>query len=344
MLPEVENPSKTITPVQARREFLNSKRGQVKESSLRAYKYPTKHFVEFCNSHGIDTVGEINGYIIESWKRERQEDNVAQITFHNNVKKLRVFIRWCESAELIEYGTADRIDIPEVSTQDAVSDKVVELHEAENILRYLNTYEYGSRKHAFFQVLWHTGCRASGAIALDVEDFEPNADVPTLKFCDRQAQGTPLKNGRASERNVSVNEKTAEVLNDYIGLKRPDVVDEFGRQPLFCTKEQRLERQRAYKDFTALSRPCYTSNVCPHDRDINECEAAQKVKKAFGCPSSKSLHPVRRGAITYHIDRGWPKEKLSERVDVSVDVLNKHYDARTKEKERQGRKQYLDNL
>lgn len=42
------------------------------------------------------------------------------------------------------------------------------------------------------------------------------------------------------------------------------------------------------------------------------------------------------------INIGWPKEKLSERVDVSVSVLEKHYDARTHEKKREGRKEFVD--
>lgn len=77
---------------------------------------------------------------------------------------------------------------------------------------------------------------------------------------------------------------------------------------------------------------------------IEDCDAAQSVDRAPSCPSSVSLHPIRRGSITYHINRGWPKEKLSERVDVSVGVLDKHYDARTKERERKGRKEFIDLL
>jgi hypothetical protein len=65
-------------------------------------------------------------------------------------------------------------------------------------------------------------------------------------------------------------------------------------------------------------------------------------ESAFSRPVS--LHPLRRSSITYHTNRSWPKEKLSERVDVSVAVLNKHYDARTKEGEREGRKEYIDLL
>jgi len=36
--------------------------------------------------------------------------------------------------------------------------------------------------------------------------------------------------------------------------------------------------------------------------------------------------------------------KAERRVDVSVSVLDKHYDARTKEQEREGRKEYIDLL
>jgi hypothetical protein len=75
---------------------------------------------------------------------------------------------------------------------------------------------------------------------------------------------------------------------------------------------------------------------------VSERKAAQNKKEAFGCPSSESLHPIRRGSITHHINKGWPKEKLSERVDVSVSVLNKHYDARKKEESREGREKFLD--
>lgn len=333
-----------MAPRQARREFLNARRGNVKQSSFRTYKYPTKHFVNFCEDNDIEKIGNVGGYVIESWKQTRKNEDITQMTLHNNVKTLRVFIRWCESAELLERGTADRMDIPEVTKEQEVSNAKVPLDQAEDILRYLNTYEYASRRHALFKTMWHTGCRISGAIALDVDDLVSDRDGAILQFRNRKEQGTPLKNRNGGERNVTLTDEAHSVLVDYIEGKRPDVTDEFDRRPLFCTDTQRVERQRAYKNFTALTRPCVVAGTCPHEREIDHCDAAQKKKEAFGCPSSKSLHPIRRGSITYHIERGWPKEKLSERVDVSVEVLNKHYDARTKEKEREGREQYLDLL
>jgi len=342
MNPTSEDPSEVVTPRQARRQFLDARKGNVKKSSFRTYKFPTKHFVQFCEEKSIDAIGDVGGYVIESWKQVRKDEDIKQVTLHNNVKTLRVFIRWCESAELIDYGTADRMEVPEVSREQVVSNDKLSLEMAEQTLRYLSTYEYGSRQHALFKTLWHTGCRISGGIALDVRDIDFQNESAILKFRNRPDTGTPLKNNNPGERNVTISSELTSVLKDYIEGLRPQVTDDFDRRPLFCTSKDRLQRQVAYKNFTALTRPCFVSDTCPHDRDIEGCDAAQQKKQASGCPSSESLHPIRRGSITYQVSRGWPKEKLSERVDVSVEVLNKHYDARTKEKEREGRKQYLD--
>jgi len=166
-----------------------------------------------------------------------------------------------------------------------------------------------------------------------------------LTFRNRRRSGTPLKNGNKSERNVSISEDLWTTLQNYIeGPNRSEITDEYDREPLFTTPTNRVRRQNAYQDYTALSRPCVLNNSCPHDRLIDDCEAAQKKVQAPSCPSSLSLHPIRRGSITYQINQGYPKEKLSERVDVSVEVLDKHYDARTEEEQRKGRREFLDLL
>jgi len=108
-----EDVDELVTPRQARWQFLASKKGSVKDSTLRAYRFPTKHFVEFCEKHDVETTGEISGYVIESWKQERRSENIKIVTLHNNVKHLRVFIRWCESIDLVDQGMADKMTIPE---------------------------------------------------------------------------------------------------------------------------------------------------------------------------------------------------------------------------------------
>jgi site-specific recombinase XerD len=345
MNPGVDDPSQIIVPRQAREKFLNSKKGEVKESSRRAYEFPTKHFVEFCEKHDVSPIGEVNEYVLESWKENRKDDDVKLITVNNNCRMVRVFIRWCENSGLVDPGLADRMDIPDLKENQAVSDETLPLQRAEQTLRHLSTYNYASRQHALFKLMWESGARASGMIALDLCDFEPQSDGKAiLKFRNRPSQGTALKNSAKSERNITITEDTVTVLNNYIEGRRHDVTDEYGREPLFTTAQQRVTRQRIYKNVVAFTRPCVANGTCPHDRVIDDCAEAQSKAKAPGCPSSQSTHPVRRGSITYHLNRGWPKQKLSERVDVSVKVLDKHYNQQTEEDERAGRKEYLDLL
>jgi hypothetical protein len=52
-------------------------------------------------------------------------------------------------------------------------------------------------------------------------------------------------------------------------------------------------------------------------------------------------HPIRKGAISHHLNENWAQKQLSERVDVSGDVLEKHYDLRSEERKRKNRAKYL---
>jgi site-specific recombinase XerD len=339
--PNNTDPSEALTPRATRRKFMNAKRGTVKDSSLRAYKFPTKDFVEFCEDQGVESIGEVDNYLIESWIQKREAENIKPITVNNNVRFLRVFIKYCENAGLLDGGTYDRIRLPDVPDEERSSDKTLLAHQANSILDHLSTYEYATRKHAAFALIWETGCRVSGAMSLDLEDVTSDRQGdPALRFSNRKGTGTPLKNGDKSNRLIQLSETLQGILNDYIEVHRNDVTDDYDRKPLFTTPAGRVSRQVLYKDTVAITRPCVYSGRCPAGREIETCEPAQRKKSAMSCPENVSLHPIRRGSITHHINEGWEKEILSERVDVSVEVLENHYDARTEEDELQRRKKH----
>lgn len=334
--------NRNVHPRKARNDYFDARRGSIKESSLRSYEYPTKHFVEFLGQRGIDSMQDVDGYVLQQWILDRKADDIKPITVHNNVKHVARFIRWCESSEIVPQGVADKMEIPEVSDAETTSDDILGPDTAETIITYLEQYEYATRQHALISFLWHTGCRVSAAMSLDVDDFVPREGY--VSFRDRKTAGTPLKNGEKSERNVTLSRDVQNVLTDYIEARRHDVTDDHGRSPLFSTQQGRASRQIIYKNTVGITRPCVYTNDCPHNRDIQGCDAAQQKRAAMQCPSSTSMHPIRRGSITYHLNQGWPVEKVSERCDVSVEVLEKHYDARTEEDKRQGRREYVDEL
>ena len=336
-----DDPSEIVSPLKARRDFIKYKQDTQKSSTARKYKFPTRDFIEHCRNAGVESTGDITRRHVADWI-DRRRGEVAPITVHNNAKDLRVFFKWLARRELVDWELHERMEIPAVPEAGDVNDDVLREGHAETVLDYLGTYHYASVYHALFYTMWHATCRVSGAISLDVSDFEPRPhDDNVLKFRNRNDSGTPLKNNSKSERNVTISDSLATVLNDYLASRRSPITEDSGREPLFTTDDQRMYRQRAYKNIVAFTRPCVCGNTCPHNREIDECEAAQRKQKAANCPSSLSTHPIRKGAITHHIYEGWPKEALAERADVSVSTLEKHYDFRTNERKRQNRRKYL---
>lgn len=73
--------------------------------------------------------------------------------------------------------------------------------------------------------------------------------------------------------------------------------------------------------------------------------AGSKPEMSYSkCPDSVSSHPIRRSAITHHLDSDVPKAIVSERMNVSEKIIDQHYDARDKEQKRQNRQKYLNSI
>ncbi|MFB6187897.1 MAG: site-specific integrase, partial [Halobacteriaceae archaeon] len=66
--------------------------------------------------------------------------------------------------------------------------------------------------------------------------------------------------------------------------------------------------------------------------------------KASQCPSSKSPHAVRRGAATHWLNEDLPERVVSDRANMSPEILRKHYDRRSPRDRMEQRRGYLDNI
>jgi integrase len=148
---------------------------------------------------------------------------------------------------------------------------ILESEAAEAVLGYMQKFEYSSRNHVLLELLWHTAVRTGSLRALDVEDNYPEEQY--LEVLHRPDTETPLKNKSNGERLIALSDHLCSVLDDWISTKRKDVTDEYGRSPL-------------------LSKPCIYGDGCPHDRDLDECEARRSAHK-HDCPSSRSPHAIR---------------------------------------------------
>jgi len=119
------------------------------------------------------------------------------------------------------------------------------------------------------------------------------------------------------------------------------VTDEHGREPLLASQQGRITKSTIRKYVYKWSRSCAVGAECPHDRDPDECDAANDLDQASKCPSSVTPHPIRRGYITRLLKAGVTIEVVSDRCNVSPVVIDEHYDVRTEEEKMQQREAVL---
>jgi len=332
------------TPEEGLNLFIRERGTEAADSTIQSYKYRLNHFVRWCNQvENIDNLNDLSGRDLHRYKLWRKEDgNLNKVSLKTQMDTLRVFIRLLESINAVEPDLHSAVISPTLS--DGISQREVKLdpEDADKLLEYLNRFEYASFAHTLILLLWQTGLRMGSVRALDLGDFDPNSEHIAIRH--RPDTNTPLKNKQNGERLVALNPSVCETLTDYIDVNRPDVTDEFGRKPLLATKHGRAGDNTLRTTVYRWTRPCQYKNACPHDRDQDDCEALSVRWAASKCPSSVSPHAVRRGSITHHLTEDVPEQVVSDRMNVSPDVLEKHYDRRSEEVKVEQRREYLEDI
>ncbi|KAA9399977.1 site-specific integrase [Haloarcula sp. CBA1130] len=328
-----------ITPVEALRLYLESKVDEWATATKELQQFHLNEFVEWLAEEDIDDMRNISARTVHRFRLNIKGD-IAQSTLSQRVSSVRRFLQFCTTIDAVSPSVPERVEIPNRDTEART--ETLEADHAEAALDYLERFAYASREHALLALCWHTGIRTGTLVALDVDDVEPAQN--RLRIRHRPESDTPLKNGTTAERYVALSEDVAEVLEDYINHKRKDIEDDYGRMPLFATENGRAPVKTLRRWFQATTRPCIYGTECPHGRDKNECAAAQSMSNASDCPSSVSGHPIRRGAITHFLRKDVPEKVVSDRMNVSTDVLEQHYDRRTEDEKAEQRREYLDGL
>lgn len=331
-----------IDPETALDLYLTDRDTEVTQATLYAHSSRLSHFVRWCDQHEIENLNDLTGRKMQEYRLWRREDGeLSPASEKTQMDTVRVFVKYLESIDAVEENLHVKVRSPNLTGKDNVRDVMLEPDRAATILAYLNRYEYASRPHVLFTLLWHTMMRIGAAHALDVEDYD--ADDQLLEVNHRPETGTPIKNQVKGERLVAVSAEVCSVLDDWIETCRPDVTDEYGREPLLATRQGRAHKGTLRGDCYRYTRPCVVTGDCPHDQDTDSCPALD-CDKASQCPSSVSPHALRRGSITYALNQEWPMKAVSDRANVSEGVLDEHYDRRTKREKMEQRRQYLENI
>lgn len=336
---EIMSELQPIEPETAVELYLNHREAEVADKTLENITLHLTRFQEWCEQENVDNLNELTGRKLHEYRLWRQKD-VARTTLSINLSSLRVFLQWCESIDGVPDGLHETVILPSRNRSEETRDEMLKADHAEQMLQWLRKYEYASRTHALLEVMWHTGVRKGTIRSFDVEDFHPRNK--TLETNHRPDTDTPLKNRNRGERVIALGDHVIDVLKDYVDVHRREKTDDHGRKPLFTTRYGRIGGTAIKRAVYRVTRPCQWES-CPHNRDPEDCEATVDAD-ACKCPSSVSPHPVRRGSITHHLLNDVPDTAVSDRCDVSKDVLDHHYDQRTEHEKAETRRKYLDSI
>jgi site-specific recombinase XerD len=331
-----------IDPETALELYLAHRENNVTDATIYSHRSRLGHFVQWCDEQDITNLNELAGRQLHEYRLWRRDDgDLSPATEKTQMDTLRVFIRWLESIDGVPKDLHVKVRSPNLTGGDNICDVMLDDESAEEILTYLRRYEYASRPHVVLALMWHTMMRVGAVRALDYEDY--HANEKSLEVVHRPERGTPIKNGDDGERYIALSAEICEVLDDWIADRRREVMSENERRPLIATPQGRAHTTTLRSDCYRYTRPCISSGECPHGRNIDDCPATA-YDQASECPSSVSPHALRRGGITNALQQDFPMKAVSDRANVSEQVLEMHYDNRSEKEKMEQRRDYLDRI
>ena len=257
-----------ISPEKALQRYLQHRKNEMSKQSLQSHRYRIEPFVRYCEQEEIESMSDLTGRDLQDYRYWRQQDgDLKLVSVKTQMSTIRVFIKWAVSYDAVPEGLIAKVPVPDVSQDGEVNDDKIEADRAFGILEHLERWEYASRKHALFALLWFTGIRMGAARTLDLSDIERDKNGSYIQLTHNPDHGTPLKNGELGERPVAIHDKRYELFTDYINAKRIEQTDEYGREPMFTTTQGRISKGKLRQDMRKVYKlgPIVYSYACPYD-------------------------------------------------------------------------------
>lgn len=327
-----------LTPEKALEMYLSHREPEVPESTYRAHRIRLQHFVRWCDELDIDDLNEMTGRKLHEYRLWRKDDgDLNRVSVRTQMSTLKVFIRFCANIDAVSDGLDEAVDVPELDKGENARSVEIQAERVHKILDYLAKYHYAGRQHLLVHLLWTTSARIGTLRAIDVDDVV--LDDGYIEIHHRPGYSTPLKNKESAERYIAISDRTITLLRDWIENQRPDVQDEHGRDALLATSRSgRLSTTAIRNCIYRVTVPQFIAEEC-------SCSVEEHGRDEIaGCNDSVSPHVFRRSSISSQLRDDVPKQIISDRCDVSGEVLDRHYNTLSEVEKMERRRQYLSNL
>jgi len=330
-----------LTPEEAIERYLDKRRTDATDHTVQTYHYRLKQFRQWCEEQEIESMQDLDGWLIEQFEAARRSD-LSLVSLNGQMMALKQLLDYCARIGVVDDDLPDSVVPPKVERSQASSDTKLDADDALELISFYrdSPANCGTVEHVVLELLWHIGCRVSALRALDLGDF----DVERRSLAvHHRPDTTPLKNKRDSERMVALPPAVSDVLEYYIARDRWEKRDDKGREPLITTRQGRASTSAIRGYCYTATQPCVHS-PCPHGKERGTCDWVPR-DSASRCPSTRSPHQVRTGSITWQLNCGVPIDVVSERADVTPRVLREHYDkALQREEMEERRREYVNDL
>lgn len=333
---DLTDPSDLPTLQEQYERFLDRRRNR-SPTTISQYKRTIPDFIEYAESQSVETPLGLSTDLIDEYIDELFERYGSDATILTYTKNARVWLQWLNARDQCSERIYQLLSKDQLGLSPKARDKAIPASTAQHIIDKLSRQRRGTHLHAVTELVWNGGPRIGDIHSADLADFNPSTN--TLKFRHRPELGTRLKNGSKDddtagdgERDILLKDRVVEALEQYIDMERPGVTDDFGREPLFATSHGRAAR-------STLRRWIYEATSCrwaPDTPDSPACDGDCDPDENV-CQRSFYPHAIRRGAIVHHLSGDLRQDRASQRFDVSVAILEKHYDPRSKARQKADR-------
>jgi integrase len=328
---------KKIDPERVLSRFETETEDENAKETARGHMRQAKELLRWLDARGIHlyeldgwTLGEFQDYLrgdkdVTPDCMERRD--LKDITRRQYLSNVKVFLEFCSDKELVHENLHEKITLGSIDMDKQRRDRDISPDRMQKILLQLKEYHRASLEHVVMLLLWQ-GPRSGAIRNLDVKHCHFEGEDLYIELTHRPEQGLTLKNGykdkKQAERPVTLKQDHAEIIQEYIEYNRKQATDRYGNEPLLTTNNGRIGESLLRHIVYQWTCPAAIGDDCDiHDRRPRRWES-DKCRDEN--PGMASPHSIRKAAITHWCNRKIKPDIVSQRMNVSLDVIRKHYD------------------